>query len=109
MANKTELLAKTAPLLVAAIMTAGTLGAQTLPKLDELEGDKVTRLLAPDAIPAIDDPEFVKADEAIFMADREPVIGVIVNGQARAYSTWHLDYHEIVNDRIEGSAIAVTW
>ena len=30
-------------------------------------------------------------------------------GQARAYSAWHLDHHEIVNDRIGKTAIAVTW
>ena len=96
--------------LVAAAALSMPLTAQPrLPVLEELDGDKVSKLLEPDAIPAIDDPMLVAVDEAIFMADAEPVIGIVVNGEARAYSVWHLDYHEIVNDRIEGSAIAVTW
>jgi hypothetical protein len=31
------------------------------------------------------------------------------NGEARAYSLWQLDAHEIVNDVIRGSAIEATW
>ncbi len=108
-ANKTGVFAKAAPFMAAALLTTSVLGAQQLPKLHEIDGDKVSKLLKPDAIPAIDDPELVTVEEATFMADSEPVIGVIISGQARAYSTWHLDYHEIVNDRIEGTAIAVTW
>jgi hypothetical protein len=34
---------------------------------------------------------------------------LIVGGEARAYSLWQLDAHEIVNDEVAGTAIAVTW
>lgn len=98
--------------VIAGVFLASTINVAAqprLPRLEELDGDKVSKLLEPDAIPAIDEPVLVKASEAIFMADTEPVIGLVLNGEARAYSVWHLDYHEIVNDRIEGSAIAVTW
>jgi hypothetical protein len=43
------------------------------------------------------------------MRDDEPVVGIIANGVAKAYSTWHLDHHEIVNDTVAGRPVAVTW
>jgi hypothetical protein len=75
-----------------------------------IDGDPVYRLLPVGGIPAIDEPAFVTGDAAdAQMVDHEPVIGVVVDGHARAYSLWHLDAHEIVNDEIEGTAIAATW
>jgi len=61
-----------------------------------------------DAIPAISDPEFEPVSKA-GLADHELVIGVGGEGEQRAYSTWQLDRHEIVNDTFEGRTIAVTW
>jgi len=80
-----------------------------LPRVSEVESDRVHTLLAPDAIPSIDEPKFAPASEAKFMDDDEPVVGVVVGGIARAYSTWHLDHHEIVNDTIASQPLAVTW
>ncbi len=80
-----------------------------LPSVTEIDSDRVHTLLAPDAIPSIDEPKFVRASEAKFMDDDEPVVGVVVGGVARAYSTWHLDHHEIVNDTIASQPLAVTW
>lgn len=73
-------------------------------------GEDVYQLLPVGAIPAIDDPEFVSgADADAQMRGEEPVLGVVFGGQARAYSLWQLDAHEIVNDEIAGRAIAATW
>lgn len=80
-----------------------------LPRVTEIENDRVHTLLAPDAIPSIDEPKFVRVSEAKFMDDDEPVVGVVVGGVAKAYSTWHLDHHEIVNDTIASQPLAVTW
>lgn len=80
-----------------------------LPRVTEIENDRVHRLLAPDAIPSIDAPRFVRASDAKFMDDDEPVVGVVIGGVAKAYSTWHLDHHEIVNDTIASTPLAVTW
>ena len=75
-----------------------------------VDGDPVVRLLPPDAIPAIDDPEFVPADKADrFMLDDEEVLGVVHGGVAKAYSLWHLDRHEIVNDTLKETPVGVTW
>jgi Protein of unknown function (DUF3179) len=73
-------------------------------------GEDVYQLLPVGAIPAIDDPEFVSGNHADRqMRAEEPVLGVVIGGEARAYSLWQLDAHEIVNDEIDGSAIAATW
>lgn len=80
-----------------------------LPQVTELEGDPVHTLLPPDGIPSIDRPEMVPASEAKFMKKNEMVIGVVHNGIAKAYSLWHLDRHEIVNDIFGDDPLAVTW
>jgi hypothetical protein len=73
-------------------------------------GDEVYQVLPLGAIPAIDDPEFVTGEAAdAQMKPEEPVLGVVLRDTARAYSLWQLDHHELVNDEIEGTAIAATW
>lgn len=95
-----------------------SLGLGTLPASAEsrgkveaiIEGDPLIRLLPQDGIPAIDDPEMIPASEAgEIMKDDEPVIGIFDGENARAYPTWFLDGHEIVNDRIGQLPIAATW
>jgi hypothetical protein len=73
------------------------------------DGDPIARVLPVDAIPAIDAPVYVTASKAGFMRDNEPVLGVVHNGIAKAFSLWHLDRHEIVNDDFDGAPVAVTW
>jgi hypothetical protein len=63
-----------------------------------------------DAIPAIDDPQFVSVEEADRqLDDNELMIGLVGKTEQRAYSTWQLDVHEIVNDVFEGRPLAVMW
>lgn len=71
---------------------------------------ELVTLLPRDAIPAIFEPEFVagfEADEQY--APTELVLGVEIDGEARAYSIPFLSGHEIVNDTVAGHPIAVTW
>jgi len=71
---------------------------------------EIITLLPPDAIPAIDDPKFLSANEADEeYAPEELILGVEYNGDARAYSISHLSRHEIVNDTVGGVKISVTW
>jgi len=74
-----------------------------------IDGDPVMRGLPKDGIPAIDNPVFVPIGEATFMDDNELVIGVSDGTTAKAYSTWLLNGHEIVNDTLGSASIAVTW
>ena len=63
-----------------------------------------------DAIPSIGDPSFidtVTADE--WLDPGHPVFGVVRNGEAKAYPQRILVWHEIVNDRIGGDRVAVTY
>ena len=63
-----------------------------------------------DGIPPIDQPEAgALASGDRFLSPREPVIAVELNGEARAYPEQILVWHEIVNDRLGGRPIAVTY
>ncbi len=71
---------------------------------------EIITLLPEDAIPAIDNPNFLTASEADSeYAPDELILGVEFNGEARAYSVNLLSRHEIVNDTVGGRQIAVTW
>ncbi len=61
-----------------------------------------------DGIPSIDDPAFVPVAEAE-LPEREPVIGLVLNEDARAYPLRILMWHEIVNDIAGGVPVAVTY
>ncbi|MDW7650217.1 MAG: DUF3179 domain-containing protein [Bacillota bacterium] len=59
---------------------------------------------------AIDIPVFLKGNQALLqMRDNERVVGVEINGEARAYPLNILSVHEIINDTVGGEPIAVTW
>jgi hypothetical protein len=62
-----------------------------------------------DGIPSIDNPKFVELSKALDIAPTEPVIGLEVNGVARAYPLRVLTWHEIVNDVIGGTPVAATF
>jgi len=65
---------------------------------------------APDGIPAIDRPVFVAPDAAgLWLREKEPVLAVDVNGDARAYPLQILMWHEIVNDTVGGLAVVATY
>ena len=57
---------------------------------------------------AIVDAKFLKSDEVV---GNELVLGVVVNGKARAYPINMLTgpAREIINDQLGGAAIAATW
>ena len=70
----------------------------------------IVTLLPKDGIPAIFEPRFFSAEEADeWYDDHELVIGVEIDGDARAYSIPYLSRREIVNDSVGGRKIAVTW
>ena len=63
-----------------------------------------------DGIPSIDAPSFVAPSAASdWIAPQEPVIALAHNGEAKAYPLQILTFHEIVNDRIGGTPVAVTF
>ena len=62
-----------------------------------------------DGIPAILDPNFIAGADADYLRDSDVVIGVKIGQQARAYPIRILNWHEIVNDTVNGVPIAVTF
>ena len=63
-----------------------------------------------DGIPPIDNPQFVSLEQATARyTPQEPVISLLIGGEAKAYPLQILMWHEIVNDRIAGIPVAVTF
>jgi hypothetical protein len=62
----------------------------------------------PDGIPSIDRPAFVSAAKAR-LDGGEPVIGIHLDGEARAYPHRIMVHHEIVNDTVGGLDVAITY
>jgi hypothetical protein len=63
-----------------------------------------------DGIPALSEPAFIPVGAEDRLGPREPVIAVEMEGAVpRAYPIRYLMWHEIVNDRIAGRPVAVTY
>ena len=100
--------APTTPTLVSTPSPAPT-PTETTPDFG-LIPNAIVSLLPKDAIRAILEPEFISGQSAEDqMDDIEHVIGVSINGDARAYPIRMLSRHEIVNDVVGGESVAVTW
>ncbi len=62
-----------------------------------------------DGIPSIDQPKFESVENFTDIDPLEPVIGLEINGDARAYPLSVLMWHEIANDVVGGKAVTVTF
>lgn len=85
-------------------LTGFNLDNATVPKDKILSGG-----VPKDGIPAIMNPKFIDPDDAQFLNPDDDVIGVLLGGFAKAYPIKILNMHEVVNDRINGVPIAVTF
>ncbi len=68
--------------------------------------------IGPDDFPVFDDPEMLTVSEAEArgaVLPRDAVIGVVQDGEAKAYPIIIMGIHELGNDRIAGIPIAITW
>ena len=67
----------------------------------------------PDGIPSIDNPTFLETTEfeSEYTGDLDSlyVIGVVIDGEARAYPRDILNWHEIVNDELNGEHVCITF
>ena len=80
-------------------------GIKHLIPLDKIKGGGPPK----DGIPSIDNPVFAGIDESRFMSDSDTVVGVEINGEAKAYPLFILVWHEIVNDRVGDVPVSVTY
>ncbi|WP_428327155.1 DUF3179 domain-containing protein [Nitrosopumilus sp.] len=80
-------------------------GVKHLIPLDKIKGGGPPK----DGIPSIDDPVFAPVSDSQFMSDSDTVIGLEINGEAKAYPLFILVWHEIVNDRVGDVPVSVTY
>ena len=89
--------------------TAQSASPTPVKTLDPRFEDIVFRPLLPyDGIRPIYEPHFVTAEEAPLVED-ELVMGVEINGEAKAYPVTVLRFREMVDDELGGLPILVTW
>ena len=62
-----------------------------------------------DGIPALVDPDTETAGNALFIENSARVLGVVVDGHARAYPLAMMWWHEVANDILGDSAALVTY
>jgi len=63
-----------------------------------------------DGIPALSYPKMETADEAgDWLKDHDLILGIVINGKARAYPVRIMNWHEIVNDRIDQHAFVLSY
>lgn len=60
-----------------------------------------------DGIVPLDNAPTIAAADATYLEAGEPVIGLVVNGEARAYPLRIMDAHELANDIVGGRQIAL--
>ena len=72
---------------------------------DEIYSGGVPR----DGIPALINPEFIAAADASYLGISDLVLGLVINGEARAYPVKIMNYHEIANDLFLNHSICITY
>ena len=70
--------------------------------------DAFRQILPRGGIPSVDNPVFVSPEKAE-IPDNAWVFGVLMGGQARAYSLNLLNRYEVVNDRVRDKSFAAVW
>ena len=80
-------------------------GVKHLIPLDRIKGGGPPK----DGIPSIDNPVFTDIQGSQFMSDSDTVIGLEIDGEAKAYPIFILVWHEIVNDRVGDTPVSVTY
>jgi hypothetical protein len=62
-----------------------------------------------DGIPSLDGPPHVSAGEASWLADDEAVFAALLGGEARAWPVRFLAWHEMLNDRLGGEPVVLSY
>src|SRR5947208_10263032 len=54
-------------------------------------------------------PTFIPAVEATYLQPDENIIGIVLNGEAKAYPTQMLGFHHLVQDRVGGEPALISY
>ncbi len=93
------------------LLAAAVLASSLTPVWSQTDKDlpaAFRQVLPRGALKSIDEPGFVPASEAE-IPDDAWILGVVIDGQARAYSLNILNGYEVVNDRINEQSFAAVW
>ena len=90
------------------VLLAGAGVAVSQEELDDPPPAGAQQLLPRGRIAAVFEPQFVSAAEAEITEDAW-VLGVVIEGQPKAYSLNLLNHHEVVNDQSGDTAFAAVW
>lgn len=60
-------------------------------------------------IPAVDNPQVSRAEDANWLADDDIVFGITVNGESRAYPRQIMEVREMVNDTLGGRSLGIPY
>lgn len=82
--------------------------ASHLPKNDK-ENIPIIPDVPRDAIPPLDFPRYESPQEAGWLRDDDFVLGVEFNNDARAYPLKILNWHEIVNEKVGGKDVLISY
>ena len=80
----------------------------TEPALPEIDLDRLYQVLELDEIEPIYDPVF-ETKGRTRLGDEQLVMGVALNGEAKAYPVSLMQVREMVNDEVGGTPVLVTW
>lgn len=62
-----------------------------------------------DGIPALDFVDQLPATDADYLVPEEPVFGLSINGDTRAYPLRFMDWHEMANDVVGGVPVSIAY
>jgi len=62
-----------------------------------------------DGIPALYDPDFISGDEVKYLRTSDRILGLFINGVAKAYPIRILNWHELANDLVGEKEVLVSY
>lgn len=62
-----------------------------------------------DGIPSLENPSFTNAGGATYLTNDDLILGYVSGNQIKAYPHNILDWHEIINDQINGKSICINY
>ena len=77
-------------------------------RVEEDKDYRIPSMLPFDAIFPVYDPQFINAVDAP-LQDEELVMGLAIDGEAKAYPVTVLRFREMVNDEVAGWPVLVSW
>ena len=92
------------PLILLAVFTGFDFSRHSIP-LSEIRSGGPPK----DGIPALYDPSFISAREAHVLRPTDRILGLFMEGEAKAYPIAILNWHELVNDRVGEKYVLVSY